>query len=291
MRIIPGCLLTRSKRFLSTFSSLRPLKISPKSLYSTTSDRSESWLSSMLRRDNSQESQSDLLSSADAIFELQVHDVKPQHMFNYLKEFEYFLEVLSKTDSKSELLGSWICEIGQQDAACMFGTFKRSVSDHLWKYDGGYPCLSAHNEIYREHKELTEYRQNRNMMLRCRRNQICLAFSFWPDPTPRPNESNLYELRSYALKPGTMLEWGNHWARGLRLRSKRREPVAGLFSHIGELHMVNHLWAYNSLEARKKSREDVWQEPGWNKCVMSTVPLIRHMTSSILRPTSFSRMQ
>ncbi|KAA3681500.1 uncharacterized protein DEA37_0008651 [Paragonimus westermani] len=243
MRIIPGCLLIRSKHSLPTFSSLRRLKTSPKSLNPTNSDRSESWLSSMLRRDNSQESQSDLLSNADAIFELQVHEVKPQHMCNYLKEFECFLKILSKTDSKSELLGSWICEIGQQDAACMFDIFKRSIPDHLWKYDGGYPCLSMHNEIYRGHK------------------------------------------------PGTMFEWGNHWARGLRLRSKRREPVAGLFSHIGELHMVHHLWAYNSLEARRKAREDVWQEPGWNKCVMSTVPLIRHMTSSILRPTAFSRMQ
>ncbi|CAH8529869.1 unnamed protein product [Dicrocoelium dendriticum] len=88
-----------------------------------------------------------------------------------------------------------------------------------------------------------------------------------------------------------MIEWGNHWARGLQLRSRNQEPVAGLFTHIGELHVVHHLWAYSSLEARKKSRDDAWQEPGWNKCVMNTVPLIRHMSSNILRPTSFSPMQ
>ncbi|OON21710.1 NIPSNAP family protein, partial [Opisthorchis viverrini] len=123
---------------------------------------------------------------------------------------------------------------------------------------------------FRIQHELTESRHRRNVMLHTRKNEICLTFSFWPDPTPRPDENNIYELRSYALKPGTMIEWGNHWARGLRLRSKQREPVAGLFSHIGELHQVHHLWAYSSLEARQKSRDDTWQDPDWSKCVMHT---------------------
>ncbi|THD23785.1 NipSnap1 [Fasciola hepatica] len=88
-----------------------------------------------------------------------------------------------------------------------------------------------------------------------------------------------------------MIEWGNHWARGLHLRSKNLRAVAGLFSHIGEMQVVHHFWAYPNLEVRRKSRDLTWQEPGWNTFVMKTVPLIRSMHSSILRPSSFSPMQ
>lgn len=273
-------LLTRPGRWISVAVPSTTQKSFFKRWASTKHDRGDSWLASMLSRSDSKESQSGLLSNTVTIFELQTHVVKPQFMCEYLREMEHFVNVLSKTDSNSELLGSWTCEIGFQDTAY-----------HLWKYSAGYPGLSQHTEIYRSHKELTESRHRRNVMLHTRKNEICLTFSFWPDPTPRPDENNIYELRSYALKPGTMIEWGNHWARGLRLRSKQREPVAGLFSHIGELHQVHHLWAYSSLEARQKSRDDTWQDPDWSKCVMHTVPLIRRMTSNILRPTPFSRMQ
>lgn len=37
-------------------------------------------------------------------------------------------------------------------------------------------------------------------MLRCRKNQICLPFSFWPEPSPNRGSKNLYELRSYTLR-------------------------------------------------------------------------------------------
>ncbi|VDQ09417.1 unnamed protein product [Trichobilharzia regenti] len=43
-----------------------------------------------------------------------------------------------------------------------------------------------------------------------------------------------------------------------------------MFSHIGDMHVVHHLWAYRDLEARKKSRDEIWQDPSWGKCVMNT---------------------
>ena len=48
-------------------------------------------------------------------------------------------------------------------------------------------------------QDFIEFRKNRNKMLRSRKNQILLAFSFWPEMAPRP-PSNIYELRSYTLK-------------------------------------------------------------------------------------------
>ena len=51
--------------------------------------------------------------------------------------------------------------------------------------------------------------------------------------------SHVYELRSYHLKPGTMVEWSNYWAKAIKLRDyQHTEAYMGLFSQIGELYNV-----------------------------------------------------
>ena len=47
-------------------------------------------------------------------------------------------------------------------------------------------------------------------MVNQRENQICLSFTFWGEPDAR-SENHIYEMRSYSLKPGTLIEWGNNW--------------------------------------------------------------------------------
>ncbi len=48
-------------------------------------------------------------------------------------------------------------------------------------------------------QEFVDFRINRNKMLRSRKNQILLAFSFWGEIEERKGP-NIYELRSYVLK-------------------------------------------------------------------------------------------
>lgn len=83
--------------------------------------------------------------------------------------------------------------------------------------------------------------KERNKCLRSRHLQYMLAFSYWPQIEKR-SETNVYEIRSYTLKPGTMIEWGNNWARGINHRRKYNEAFAGLFSHVGRLCEVYHIW-------------------------------------------------
>ncbi|TTC00274.1 T-complex protein 1 subunit zeta [Bagarius yarrelli] len=85
-------------------------------------------------------------------------------------------------------------------------------------------------------QEFIEYREKRGKMLLSRRNQLLLEFSFWNEPVPRDGP-NIYELRSYQLRPGTMIEWGNYWARAIELRQQNNEAVGGFFSQIGNLYM------------------------------------------------------
>jgi hypothetical protein len=47
-------------------------------------------------------------------------------------------------------------------------------------------------------------------MLRSRESQIILEFAFWNATVPY-DKNMIYELRSYLLKPGRMLEWEMGW--------------------------------------------------------------------------------
>lgn len=77
-----------------------------------------------------------------------------------------------------------------------------------------------------------------------------LQFSYWPQIQLR-DPSHIYEMRSYRLKPGTMIEWGNNWARGINYRQANDVPFAGFFSQIGRLYNVHHIWCKFYLEFYK----------------------------------------
>ncbi|NXR35505.1 NIPS1 protein, partial [Zosterops hypoxanthus] len=163
-------------------------------------------------------------------------------------------------------------------------------------------------------QEYLDFRKERSRMLLSRRNQLLLEFSFWNEPRPRQGP-NIYELRSYKLKPGTMIEWGNNWARAIKYRQENQEAVGGFFSQIGELYVVHHLWgkgchpggtpslggsgcqscplptAYRDLQSREETRNAAWRKRGWDENVYYTVPLIRTMESRIMIPLKISPLQ
>jgi len=242
-------------------------------------DEGQSWFSKLTKPAKPDQSHSMALASKETVYEMQFHGVKPEYMEEYLNEFKVFQEAMEERHTGAELVGSFTVEIGDQDEAV-----------HLWRYPGGYPVLNEFNTVYRKGPEFTEFRKKRNQMLRYRRNQILLAFSFWP-PIEGREGPNIYELRSYTLKPGTMYEWGNCWSKGIQHRETNNEAVGGFFTQMGELSNVEHLWAYKDLQTRKETREAAWSRPGWDNVVSYTVPLIRHMKSRILIPTPFSPLQ
>nr|XP_040147917.1 protein NipSnap homolog 1 isoform X2 [Ictidomys tridecemlineatus] len=92
-------------------------------------------------------------------------------------------------------------------------------------------------------------------------------------------------------KPGTMIEWGNNWARAIKYRQENQEAVGGFFSQIGELYVVHHLWAYKDLQSREETRNAAWRKRGWDENVYYTVPLVRHMESRIMIPLKISPLQ
>uniref|UniRef100_A0A672ZHX9 NIPSNAP domain-containing protein n=1 Tax=Sphaeramia orbicularis TaxID=375764 RepID=A0A672ZHX9_9TELE len=244
----------------------------------------DSWFKSLFVRkvDPRKDAHSNLLTKNEEsnLYKIQFHNVKPECLDAYNKLCE---EVLPSIHADKyypcELVGTWNTWYGEQDQAV-----------HLWRYRGGYPALTEVMNKLRQNKEFTAYRKERGKMLLSRRNQLLLEFSFWNEPVPREGP-NIYELRSYQLRPGTMIEWGNYWARAIGFRQHDREAVGGFFSQIGNLYMVHHLWAYKDLQSRENTRNGAWQQEGWHEVVYYTVPLIQHMDSRIMIPTKASPLQ
>ncbi|GIY85990.1 protein NipSnap [Caerostris extrusa] len=274
-----------SKKYL-TFGVIRTL--STTSILNGNSG-GEGWLSKLLhvrKIEPTKDSHSKLLSDTERVYELQIHDVKPDCIEAYLKGYEALSQHLNQKSEPTELVGSWRVEIGNQDQFI-----------HIWRYNRGYANANQVLTLCREDQELKALSNDLVKNIITRNNQYMLPFSFWGDPQPQ-NRSSMYEMRSYVLKPGTMIEWGNNWARGINYR--KSSAVAGFFSQIGQLYMVHHIWNVlevpiwekskltKDLMSRKEYREAAWRKPGWDECVAYTVPLIREMRSRWLRPTSFS---
>jgi hypothetical protein len=267
--------------FLSTLDASRcSVNVRPFSSTSpTSSETDDGWLTKLLVRkiDTGKGSHSRLLSDKESIYELTTHNVKPSKMDDYIKAYGKFADLVKQKDEiKMELVGSWVVGVGDQDQVL-----------HLWKHPNGFDGVDETARIMRVDKDCIALRDTRTPFLRSRRTQYLLSFSYWPQIAMRPGP-NIYEIRTYTLKPGTMIEWGNNWARGINHRTGNNAPFAGFFSQIGVLYQVHHIWTYESLGKRKSTRESSWQNPGWDKCVANTVPLIRHMETRIMAPTPFS---
>lgn len=221
------------------------------------------------------------LSDKERICELNTHNVKPDAISNYLKATKNLLGFVESNNSvlHGECLGNFQVIVGDQDQFV-----------HLWRYEGGYSSLDENLKFLSESEDFALIQKDLNACLRSRHSQHMLKFSYWPEVELRTGK-NIYEMRSYHLKPGTMVEWGNYWARAIKMRDYHNtEAYAGMFSQIGELYNVKHIWCYGSLEERKEAREVVWQhqQSQWQDIVANTVPLIRKMTSRIMIPIQIS---
>lgn len=216
-------------------------------------------------KDRPRVSQSKVLSGDDGpLFHLEMHRIKPEYMEDYIElAGEHILRISESDQIPRKLVGAW---------RTMIGPVKDQIT-HIWKHNS-YNSIAEVQELLNNDKVWLEFRKKRNKMIDRRSNQIVLPFTFWNMADPNPNPSaqqkpkGLYEMRSYTLRPGTLIEWGQAWQKGINYR--RDEAVGGWFSQIGEMHQVHHLWAYKDLEDRNEVRQAAWEFPGWDECVMKT---------------------
>ncbi|XP_062509194.1 protein NipSnap homolog 2-like [Corticium candelabrum] len=226
------------------------------------------------------DSHAKILASAKHIYEIQFHDVKPDciHEYQDLTE-EMFPKLHQSSSIPAQLVGSWTSILGKQDEAV-----------HLWYYENGWSDVSDTLEQLRDNVEWRQYSDRIKSLLSSRRNQLLMEFAFWGKPVPR-NSSHIYELRSYRLRPGTLIDWSREWEKGILFRQEANEAVGGFFSQIGLLYEVYHIWAYSDLSVRQEVRENAWMKPGWDDCWARTISLVQSLDTRIMLPAPYSSLQ
>ncbi|KIV78772.1 hypothetical protein, variant [Exophiala sideris] len=219
---------------------------------------------------------SQVLARGKYVHSIVFHDVKPDKVDEYVELVgSWYPRMANDPANKVHLVGSWRTEVGDCD------TFV-----HIWEYQRytGYHG-SLHNISH--HPEFPAFDKKLKTLINSKKVSLMQEFSFWPTTPPR-KLGGLFELRSYTLHPGNLLEWETHWRNGLKARREVMEGVGAWFVQVGDLNTVHHLWQFADLEERKLRREQSWGVEGWADTVHKTVPLIQTMKSKILIPMPWS---
>lgn len=257
-------------------------------LNDNAANEKEGWLTRMLKTEPMPEkavgkNAHSRLGQKKQVFELQFHKVRPDKRQEYVSSYEKLLKAVQSTpDINRKLIGSWQCTVG--------GDQEQIVN--LWLNPAGMKGIDEDSLLIEQNEELRRNLDCYVPFVRQRANQYMLAFSFWDDVSLKKIEKkSVYEMRSYRLKPGSMIEWANHWARAIHIRKQDSAPIGGFFNQVGHMYNVYHLWAYESLEDRRESRNSAWKYPGWDDCVSNTVPLIKEMQTRLMVAMPFSPLK
>ncbi|OIW31285.1 NIPSNAP-domain-containing protein [Coniochaeta ligniaria NRRL 30616] len=219
---------------------------------------------------------SQVLARGKYVHSIVFHEVKPECVDEYVELVgNWYPKMASEPENKVHLVGSWRTEVGDCD------TFV-----HIWEYQR-YQGYHASLHSIASHPGFAEFDKKLKKLIKSKKNSLMQEFSFWPTTPPR-KLGGLFELRSYTLHPGNLLEWETHWRRGLKARREVMEGVGAWFVQIGDLNTVHHLWQFADLEERKIRREKSWSIEGWSETVHKTVPLIQEMKSRVLIPMPWS---
>ncbi len=235
---------------------------------------------------------SQVLARGKYVHSIVFHSVKPDKIDEYVDLVgRWYPRVANIKENHVNLVGSWRTEVGDCDtfgnADMIFKPYQTNFDIvHIWEYQR-YQGYHASLRSIASHPDFANFDKKLKTLITQKHTSLMQEFSFWPTTPPR-QLGGLFELRSYTLHPGNLLEWETHWRRGLKARREVMEGVGAWFVQIGDLNTVHHLWQFADLEERKARREMSWGVEGWGETVHKTVPLIEKMKSRILIPMPWS---
>ena len=97
----------------------------------------------------------------------------------------------------------------------------------------------------------------------------------------------IYELRTYTLKPGSVPEFEERFAKRKPLREKHSKLGGFWHTEFGTLNQVVHIWPYENLQHRQDVRDAMAQDPDLRAIGGSNV--ILQQESEIYIPAPFMR--
>ena len=95
----------------------------------------------------------------------------------------------------------------------------------------------------------------------------------------------IYEARSYRISRGKVPEFLTGFEEGYRTRSEHSQISAMLYTEIGPLNQVIHIWPYADMGERERVRGEAFKDPNWPPKVSH---VIETMQSEIFAPLPFT---
>ena len=99
-----------------------------------------------------------------------------------------------------------------------------------------------------------------------------------------------YEIRTYRLKNGAIPQYLKLVEdEGIEIQKSHLGKLVGyLFSEIGTINEIVHIWAFTSLDDRDARRQRLMADPRWQAFLPKIRDLIEVAENKIMKPANFS---
>lgn len=144
------------------------------------------------------------------------------------------------------------------------GALWRSEVGLLNQYIAVWPYASRaeRDRIAEEERTLAGWPPDLSGLVASRHTRVYQAAPFSPPLGPR-RIGPLYEIRRYQYEPGAIPGVIAAWSEIIGERAKRSPFVGAWYSEEGATHEWVHVWAYESYEARERTREAAARDGIW----------------------------
>jgi hypothetical protein len=204
------------------------------------------------------------------IYEIRTYRIKAGSVAEVEKRFGEAYEYRKKY---SPLAAFWHTEIGPLNEII-----------HVWPYQD----IAERARVRAEAAKDPNWPPKISEFIEHMESEVLVPFPFLPDLLPG-KMGPFFEMRCYAIKPGTLPGLIERWKGAIPERVKM-SPLA-LAGHVefGEANRFIHIWAYQSLDqrtaVRTKAREaGIWPPPGGGGTLLTQM-------NKIVMPSAFSPVQ
>lgn len=211
------------------------------------------------------------------IYEIITYTVKPNQAPKFLELYEPVYA--ARRRNHSELIGCWFTDIG---------TLNQVIQ--IWPYES----LGERERIVAAAGKDGEWPDDLMDLVVGATSEIYAPFPFSP-PVEAGEFGAVYEMRIYDIIPGTYDDLAAAWRAALPARRERSRCAALLYSELGGMHKLVHLWPYADLNERARIRRETVADRIWPPSVV--VPAkdprgtIRHQVNMIMLPAAYSPMR
>ena len=204
------------------------------------------------------------------IYEVRTYTLQPGSVAQFE---ENFAKALPAREKYSKLGAFWHTDIGPLNQVI-----------HVWPYES----VDERNAIRAEASQDPDWPPKNPPEM-----YVTLSSDIYiPAPFMRPmgggqELGNIYEMRIYTYKNGSMPEVLKRWGAAIPHREEYSPCAAAMYSDLGSLNKWMHVWPYKDMEDRNKVRAEASQNEHWPP---PTREFLLSQENKMLIPAAFSPM-